>query len=218
MKKQVLGMELKAMSAQETVEKLTELLEADSLSVCALIRSGMLLEAEKNEEYRELLNRLTFTMIGDTDILKALGEESEVYQREIENQTVLSEWLDWLAREEKSIVVLTENEKLKNSAMEFIRSAYPDLRLAEVIAMEEMEAEDDVVNHINGMDVDVVLAELSIPEQEEFIFKNKAKLNIGMWIGMGKNVSSRRKSDSMPGFFEKLIEKRIFKKKVTSYF
>ena len=76
---------------------------------------------------------------------------------------------------------------------------------------------DDAVNHINGLDAELVIAKLPSPEQEAFIFSNRDRLNIRLWLGLGETSVAGEKKEKTAGFLENLFLKRLFKKKMTQY-
>ena len=83
--------------------------------------------------------------------------------------------------------------------------------------METSDDMDDAVNHINGLDAELVIAKLPPPEQEAFIFSNKGRLNIRLWLGLGQASVAGEKKEKTAGFLENLFIKRLFKKKVNQY-
>lgn len=217
MKKDIIGIEIENLSAAQTVRRVMSMLRQNGLNVCALLRADMLLTAEEQEEYRVLLSKLSLGIIGDGEILKALGDEREERYREVEELAFLPLLLDELSEEKRTVAVLTKTEEEKVQLIEYICGAYPALSLAGAFSLELSDDVDDAVNHINGLDADLVLAELPSPEQEELVFANKGKLNISMWLGLGRGGTSGKKSEKVPGFLEKLLVKRLFKKKLTQY-
>lgn len=217
MKKEIMGIEIENLSASQAVRRAMGSLREETLGICEILRAEMFLQAEKQEEYRNLLDQLTLGIIGDEEILRAVGEDSSERQKEVAENLFLKQMLEALSEDKRTVAVLTDTEAEKNKTTEFLKSNYPSLPLAGGFSMELSDDADDAVNHINGLDAEVVLAKLSSPEQEEFIFANRGKLSISLWLGVGKETQARRKAEKVPGFLEKILMKRMFKKKVTQY-
>jgi N-acetylglucosaminyldiphosphoundecaprenol N-acetyl-beta-D-mannosaminyltransferase len=215
MKKEIMGVELESWTAGEALEKILAFLDQEILSVCALVRMGMLLTAESDENYRAFLKELQMGILVDPEVKKAMEVEAE---EEIgEESTFLNGLFLRISEKQSTLAVLKETREQAEQAGKDLKKQFPGLRLTGVLAMEEFEDGDDVVNHINALDADLLLADLPIPVQEEFVFTNRNRLDLKVWLGIGGKAVSGKKLEKMPGFFEKLIEKRMFKKKVNQY-
>ncbi len=75
----------------------------------------------------------------------------------------------------------------------------------------EGEAEEEIINEVNGVETDCILSILPSPQQEEFIVKNSALLNARMWLGCGKTLSRMYGERSGSGV------RRFFLKKIFRY-
>ncbi len=214
MKKEIMGVELESWTAGEALEKILAWLDQENLSVCAFVRMGMLLTAESDETYRGFLSRLRMGILVDPEVKKAMevGEEETNEERTFLNALFLG-----LSEKKSTFAVLKETREQADRTGKDLKSQFPELKLTGVLAMEEFEDGDDAVNHINALDADFLLADLPIPEQEGFVFANRNRLDLKVWLGVGGRTVVGKKAEKMPGFFEKLIEKRIFKKKVNQY-
>ena len=212
--KDVMGIEIENLSAASAVRRVMGLLGREPLSICTVFRADMLLLAEKDEEYRGYLSRMALRLAGDEAILKAMGEER---MDEIENHSFQIQLLKELSEANYTVAVLTETEPEKEKTMENLKRNYPSLPLAGAFSMETSDDMDDAVNHINGLDAELVIAKLPSPEQEAFIFSNRDRLNIRLWLGLGEASVAGEKKEKTAGFLENLFLKRLFKKKVTQY-
>ena len=192
--KDIMGIEIENMSAASAVRRIMGLLAREPLSVCTVLRADMLLLAEKDEEYREYLSQTALRIVGDAAILKAMGEERKDRLEELENHSFQTQLLKELSENGRPVAVLTETEAEKEKTVENLKRNYPSLSLAGAFSMETSDDMDDAVNHINGLDAELVIAKLPPPEQEAFIFSNKGRLNIRLWLGLGQaSVAGRRR-------------------------
>ena len=215
--KDVMGIEIENLSAASAVRRVMGLLGREPLSICTVFRADMLLLAEKDEEYRGYLSRMALRLAGDEAILKAMGEERKERLDEIENHSFQIQLLKELSEANYTVAVLTETEPEIEKTMENLKRNYPSLPLAGAFSMETSDDMDDAVNHINGLDAELVIAKLPSPEQEAFIFSNRDRLNIRLWLGLGEASVAGEKKEKTAGFLENLFLKRLFKKKVTQY-
>ena len=215
--KDIMGIEIENMSAASAVRRIMGLLAREPLSVCTVLRADMLLLAEKDEEYREYLSQTALRIVGDAAILKAMGEERKDRLEELENHSFQTQLLKELSGNGRPVAVLTETEAEKEKTVENLKRNYPSLSLAGAFSMETSDDMDYAVNHINGLDAELVIAKLPPPEQEAFIFSNKGRLNIRLWLGLGQASVAGEKKEKTAGFLENLFIKRLFKKKVNQY-
>ena len=162
---------------------------------------------------------MALRLAGDEAILKAMGEERKERLDEIENHPFQIQLLKELSEANYTVAVLTETEPEKEKTMENLKAklSVPSVPWLEAFSMETSDDMDDAVNHINGLDAELVIAKLPSPEQEAFIFSNRDRLNIRLWLGLGEASVAGEKKEKTAGFLENLFLKRLFKKKVTQY-
>ena len=79
--------------------------------------------------------------------------------------------------------------------------------------METSDDMDDAVNHINGLDAELVIAKLPSPEQEAFIFSNRDRLNIRLWLGLGEASVAGEKRKKRPAFWKTFSSNVCLRKK-----
>ena len=79
------------------------------------------------------------------------------------------------------------------------------------------EEADALINQLNAISADVILAALPSPVQEDFAYRSRSKLNSRLWIGMGKNCSVQKGKKGRQKFLERLLEKRTFRKRVAEF-
>ena len=217
MRKNVMGIELEILNAREAADCAASFLNRETVAILSLLRTGMFLEAEKNEGYRKLLKELNLGVAADPEILEALGENGDEKKRETDELSFLTPFLDRLKASDRTVAVLAESEEEKQETCEYLWGICPGLKIPGAFSLELSDDEDDAVNHLNGLDANVIVARLPIPRQEEFAFANRGKLNVSVWIGLGQDSSLGKRNENVPGMLEKLIEKRLFKRKLTRY-
>ena len=217
-KMNVLGVEIDNLKVVEAMERVETFLETKSLNTIGIINAGVLLEAGKDTDYRERVESLDLSVVGDRDVLLAAGIQDAERHLEAEDGWFLTTFLEYCAQNEKSLAVLGETKKEADTLREHLLDNFPGLHLAGVFSMEDMTGDpDSLINLINGTAPEIILASLSTPQQEDFVTANKTKLGARVWIGTGKTLKCRKSLELKTGFWDKLIEKRIFKKKISKY-
>jgi len=214
----VLGTRLEDLDVCEAMERAAGFMHRENVSIMAVVTTKMLLAAGEDLEYREKLEALDLAVAGEREVLEAAGiTEPERYQ-EAEEGWFVTSFLQYAAENQKSAVVFCETAQEARALERYLRKNFPELILADVFAREEgTEDADAAVNRINGTAADLVLASLGVPEQEDFAFENRAKLNVKLWLGLGRSLSFPHIPELKPGFWERLREKHIFRKKMTKF-
>lgn len=214
----VLGVKIDNVTAAEAMEAAKDFLKTDALSSVGTVNGSVLLEAGQDEEYRQKIEKLDLSIVTDRAVLDAAGINEAERRLEIDDNWFLISFLEYVADAGYSVTLLCGKKSDKTVFAGYISQHYPQMQLAGVFAAEEATQDDDsLVNLINGAGADVLLAAMRRPEQEEFLYANKQKLNAKLWLGIGEGIKGKNKTDGKTNFFEKLIEKTIFKRKVSKY-
>lgn len=214
----VLGVKIDNVTAQEAMEAAKEFLKTDTLSSVGTINGSVLLEAGQDEEYRHKIENLDLCVVTDRAVLDAAGITDAERRLEIEDNWFLISFLEYVAESGYSVTLLCGKKSDKPTFAGYVSKHYPEMKLAGIFAAEDATQDDDsLVNLINGAGADVLVAAMRRPEQEEFLYANRQKLNAKLWLGIGDGIKGKNKSDGKSNFFEKLIEKTLFKRKVLKY-
>lgn len=217
-KVEVLGVQIDNVSAIEAIRQTEEFLKTDALSCIGTITGSVLMEAGQNEEYKRKIENLDLSIIMDRDVLDAAGIVEAERRLEIDDNWFLTTFLEFLAEKENSMTLLCEKKSDKAVFARYMKEHYPKIAVAGVFALEDATQDDDsLVNLINGAGADVLLASIKRPDQEDFLYSNKQKLNAKLWLGVGDGIKGKNKVDNKSNFLEKLIEKTLFKRKVSKY-
>ncbi|MDO5423603.1 MAG: WecB/TagA/CpsF family glycosyltransferase [Eubacteriales bacterium] len=216
---EILGIRLDSMSTQEALEKARGFLEGDALRIIGMVTSGVLLATEESEEYRQQIEQLNLSVIREREVLEAAGITAPERLWEAEENWFLASFLEYLSEAGRSLVLVAETPADRERLKKELREAYPHLEVAGSFSFEETAAEDPdaLLNRLNGIAADVILAALPYPLQENFAYLNRQKLNSRIWIGIGKNGGVQKGMKAKQKFLERIREKRTFKKRVAEF-
>lgn len=217
-KQKVLGVTIDNVDAVEAMERVQEFMDSGALSTIGIITVNVLLETAKSEAYKEQVEQLDLSLIGDKEVLEAAGIDSPRRRMEVEDSWFLRTFIEYLIQEGKSLALIHEKESEKAEALKYFKKYYPQLHIVGAyVPDDEKEDGDSLVNLINGESPDVILAALSQPYQEAFMSENRTKLLAKIWIGVGKGRHVKRSSELKPKFWERILEKRKLKKTLSRY-
>ena len=125
---------------------------------------------------------------GEKEILEGvdLGEKRQL--QEIEQRTYLKMFFRFLHKNHSRVFLLVETEEEAEGFYRFLEEGYSGIQIAGMAKVSPTdEADDLVVNAVNGAETDCIIASLSSPGQEEFITRNRLLLNARVWLGVGKS-------------------------------
>lgn len=213
----ILGLQIEDYGAFEAIELVKEYLNNDLLNTIELLTPELLVEAEEDDVLREAVGAMDLCMLQDKEILKILEINNPKREAEVENRIFLISFMTELQKEDKSAFLLCESEEELETFYGYMQEHYPKIRIAGCIQVTDTEDEDGIVNDINAAAPDVILAALSVPFQQEFISRNKLKINAKVWMGLGKNCRGLHDVGIKTSWLNKMIEKSILKRKITKY-
>lgn len=213
----IAGIELDNYTVREAIMLLEKNMGSQIFTTLEEVNMKTLLLAESDERVREALELLDYSVIAESGILSAVGEESMQRKREIEEHDFYFELLKRLERNHKTIFLLGKTQEEVDQALQTIGEDFPKCGIAGAEALEScVGAVDAIVNEINAATPDVVISILPTPEQEYFLLDNRNKLSTTLWYGMG-NEKIAHKKHGFFHFIKGLISLRKLEHTITSY-
>lgn len=215
----VLGAHLESLSVQESLKKAEEFLNGDALRIIGAVSAETLLNTESSEEYRQQIEQLNLQVIREREILEAGGVTDPERLWEAEENWFFAEFLALLQETGRTVILLAKDAAERQRLERELRETCPRLRLAGSFSFAENGSEnpDSLLNQMNAIAADVILAALPCPEQETFAYRNRQKLNARIWAGLGREGSIRKGAKAQQSFLARLLEKRAFKKRVSEF-
>lgn len=214
----VLGVEIDQGPVKELKAKATGFLYNDVVNTIGIVDTKLLVEAGSREDLKEAVESMDLTVIGEKSILDAAGITDIRRVQEVENQVFVREFFRSMERRNMTVFLLTDTEAHLKEMHEFFRRQYEGLQIEGTFSMDRCLDDDNMaVNEINGSAADVVISALDSPFQEEFMNKEKKKLNVRLWFSVGYLPSRSKKNSWKSGFFRRLVGNSMFRKKVQQY-
>ena len=157
-------------------------------------------------------------IIGDKEVWKVCGEELKQSLEEIEDNSFLKGICSYAMEHNKTVALLTEKDSERLIFQKHMKKQHRGLNIVGTFSLDDAtEDEDSIVNLLNASAEDIIIAAIPSPYEEEFLMGCRQKLGARVWIGMGQTATSLMNVESKVNFLGKLIEKRIFKRKVSKY-
>lgn len=213
----VLGVEIDNYLTEDSYSLINEYLDNDCMNTISIIQIPTLLRAVDEEDFREYIENMDLTVVGDKAILEAAGLTDKVKLREVEDGEFIVQFFSNVIKRKKTIYILGEKEQNIDKYMKAIIKRHAGLNIAGKYAINGYEEDwDSIVNEINSVAPDVILSILSSPFQEKFVNENRSKISAKVWMGLGDDLQFtdlKLKNN----WLSKLIEKKILISKVKKY-
>lgn len=180
----ILGVHVNKYTMDEAVNKASSLLESDSMSMIFTPNSEILLYASNNPEFTSVLNSADMIIpdgIGVVYGAKILG--SPLPER-VAGYDLVCNLFPVMAKKGQSVYLLGAKPGVAELAAKNLSEKYPGLVIAGTHDGYFKE-DDEVIESINNASPDFLMVCLGFPKQENWIYKNREKLNARLAIGAG---------------------------------
>ena len=193
----LLGTEIDNYTAHEALEQVEAMLEAGRMDTVTTVTTFLLRSAETNELVRRCLERASLTIIGEEEILHAAGLDTTERKNEVRTHFFFREFMKRIERNHKKVFLLTDEEERLQMLTDWLEKNLENgLTIVGTQTMAKVANDwDQAVNEINAQSPDVVLSLIRSPVQEEFLAKNRNRLDVRIWYGIaGKDLAGEEKN------------------------
>ena len=206
----VAGIKLNNYNAIENLTKIGRNLDKNVFTTIEEIYMKTLLAAKENEVVKNTIESTDVTIIAETGILDAVGENTILRRREIERREFFFQLMKLLERNSYTIYLIGATTKEIEEACQYLNDEFSRLRIVGRKALEENEgAIESVINEINMEAPDVIISILPTPEQESFLADHRSMLSAKLWYGIGANKIAGRKLTLGARIMKKVREKKL---------
>lgn len=184
----VCGMQLDNLSADEAVRAAKGYFGKGRIYTVTYVYADLLKQLVQDESLRQLVQDTTdLTVIGEKAVAEVLEETCMLTDEEMVSQAVANRILQYCTKHQKTVFWLGESEESYEMFRAYADKEFTELRVVGAFAVGDersIETEDEVVNEINRVFPDVVVSKLPPIYQEQFIARQKSKLNAQIWLGL----------------------------------
>lgn len=182
----ILGIQLDNYTVREAIMCAERYLSNDVLNTIESISHQMLIASQTDAVSRSVIGSLDLAVIGEKEILQAVGLESMQRTREIEENDFYFEFFKRIERNKKSVFLLGETEERLDELKKEFAQRFPKLIFAGEYAIEKCVGDlEAVINDMNATTPDVIVSVLPPPLQEHFLYEHRDKMNASIWYGIG---------------------------------
>ena len=217
-KKELAGVRIDDCSLEEAIYNIEEYLSNNCINIVEAINMKTIVAAGEDEDVRSCLEEMDMVVPADKEILHEMGITSEERLQEIQENQLFYETLERICQGNYNLYLLTETQEQKGRLADYLSGTYDGkLIISGSYALEDGKGDlEDVVNEVNAVAPHVILATLSTPLQERFVYEHRQMLNAKLWFGIGTE-SSIMAANSLGRLYKKFLVKQKMKRQIQSY-
>ena len=180
----------------------------------------MLMQASKEPTWKQYIEDLDLTVIGETEVLEAAGIDPETPSyEEVETNEFIARFFWGLIQKKSRIFVLGDTEEELQTLQKYLTETYPGIEIGGGAVVETLEesAFDSLVNEINSQTTDVIVSGLAGTRQDHFVLENSSKISAKIWLSLGEHSTLQNEAGIKTSWWGTLLKKNTFKRMVTKY-
>lgn len=189
----ILGIKIDNYTVRDSMLQIELFFNSTEMNTIETITMEMLVRAGTDNEVKEYIEALDLAVIGDKDILKAAGVESEQRLRETEKNEFFTEFMKRISRNNKTVYTFGETKEQTGLLNDFLQDYDDKIRIIGSYTVEESgDDPDKAVNEMNIAAPDVIISTLKIMQQQYFLKYNKEKICAKIWYGLNAEYIQKR--------------------------
>ncbi|AEF16478.1 glycosyl transferase, WecB/TagA/CpsF family [Thermoanaerobacterium xylanolyticum LX-11] len=169
--------------AVDTVEKF---LSEDRLHMVATPNAEIVMMAQKDPEYKEILNKTDLNVPDGSGVIFA----SKIYKEELPERVagfdLMMELIKVASAKKYKIYLLGAKSDVVKAAYLNLKRQYSEI---DIVGFHDgyfsKDDEDEIIHDINEKNTDLLFVALGAPKQEKWIYENRNKLKAKVAIGVG---------------------------------
>lgn len=211
----IMTLDVDIISYDILTSKIKEYLDNDVFNIVLFATSKLLKITTESEELRESICDADLILPGDESILEPNYVDEFKNASLVINPSYLRKALTNIISEERTIYIITRNEKEEQLCIDYVTENYHSLNVVGTFHGDLEISEEIVINDINSVTPDILLILLNSPLQERFIMGNRQKMNSKLGICLGdvnlEHFSNPNKpSNFLTNWKQKFRNLRIF--------
>lgn len=210
----VLGVQIECCNVENSMERIEEMLKDDHLNTVGIVTMSTLLLAAEDQQWKQYLENMDLTVIGETEVLKAADVSSEEIWDEVKENEFIARFFWHLIQAGSRIYVLGETPEEVEGLRMYLEDTYPGMQVVGGTAVEEETEAEGVVNEINSLTVDVIVSGLQGHRQDRLAVENRSQLSSRIWFCLGEHPNIQTDAGLKVSWWSTLLKKNTFKRMV----
>lgn len=226
MRKRVLSLEVSVGKYNALIDEIIDLSQARTSSYVCVANVHMCIEAYKNNQFRDIVNKADLVTPDGMPLVFALKKLYGINQDRVAGMDLLPSLLEVACKEKLKIFFYGGTDEMLKVTEKYISSNYSTIESPRFYSPPFRELTDDeeqmVVDVIDESGANIVFVALGCPKQEKWMAKMKGRINACMvgiggalpvMVGLQKRAPVWMQKIGMEWFFRLMQEpKRLFKR------
>lgn len=213
----VLGVQIDYRNVDASMERIAEMMKNDRLDTVGIVTMNTLLLAAEDPTWKQYLEEMDMTVIGDSEVLKAAGMQEGQIAEEVREDEFIARFFWYLIQQHNRIFVLGETKEEVEGLRTYLRDTYPRIEVVGGAAVEDDTPAEEVMNEINSLTVDVIVSGLQGHRQDRLAIENRSQLNSKIWFCLGEHPNIQTDAGLKVSWWSTLLKKNAFKRMVAKY-
>lgn len=187
----ILGVHVSMLGISESADKIMQMLDEEGTHAVFTPNSEIVMNAYKDESFRELLNRADLLTADGIGLVYASRIVKKPIPERAAGFDIAMEVISRLPKSGHSLFLFGSKPGVAERAAKILTERNPGLKIAGCRnGYFKPEETDDIIREINDSGADLVFVCLGAPAQENWIDKNRAKLNAHVLMGLGGSLDA----------------------------
>ena len=216
----IAGIELDNYTVRESGLKISKMISEKPFVVVQEVDMDTVMLAGEDDKVKAVIEDSDMTIITEAEILEVAGESlvTNIQRKhEIYTHYQINDMLRKTERKNKTVFILGETAAQVEQVREFLEQKYTELKIVGQSDLESCIGEyESVVNEINSAAANMVLAVLTSPMREHFLFENRDKISADLWYGVSGNGLNANKK-GIRQLINRYIKVRRLAKHINDY-
>lgn len=182
----IFGVPIDKVTMGKAVDIVENFLMEDRLHIVATPNAEIVMMAQNDEEYKEILNKTDLNVPDGSGVIFASKIYKEKLPERVAGFDLMMELIKIASLKHYKIYLLGAKADVVKGAYLNLKSRYQGIDIVGFHDgyFSEID-EEEIINDINEKKTDLLFVALGAPKQEKWIYKNRNKLNVKVAIGVG---------------------------------
>jgi N-acetylglucosaminyldiphosphoundecaprenol N-acetyl-beta-D-mannosaminyltransferase len=187
----IVGVDIDKLDFLEAQEKVREFLKSDSLNMIFTPNSEMLLDAVKDRELENILNKAQLVIPDGIGVVIASKFYGTPLKERVTGVDLSMKILELGAKQNCKVFLFGASQESVTAAADKIRENYKGINVVGIRnGYYPEDEEEQIIDEINRSGAEILFVGLGAPRQEKLIYKYKDRLRVKIAIGFGGGIDA----------------------------
>ncbi len=185
----ILGVNVDMVNISEATDKILRFLKEDKVHSVFTPNSEIIMQAYRNQDFAHILNSADMLTADGIGVVYASKYLKKPISERAAGYDIAKLLLQKISYTDHKLFLFGGKPGVGDMAKKNMQKEYPGLNIVGVRnGYFSEDEEDEIINQINSSGADLLFVCLGAPRQENWIYKNKDKLNVRVAMGVGGSI------------------------------